>query len=116
MNYRQHCKFKFLVFIISIGGFAFVCANDHGENHERNFIIEKELHPPLGIEIHEEYVKQFSEDFCQFILETAPEEISNRLVLIRDPFCPLKIKPRSEPLVRVLLRTPGGMRRPTAHP
>ena len=103
MNYRQHCKFKFLVFIISIGGFAFVCANDHAENHERNFVIEKELHPPLGIEIHEEYIKQFSEDFCQFILETAPEEINNRLVLIRDPFCPLRIKPR-----RMLLYGPSG--------
>ena len=45
----------------------------------------------------------FDPDFCDFILETAPDEILDRIRIIRNPFCPRRVKPR-----RLLLHGPSG--------
>jgi len=50
-----------------------------------------------------QHMDKFDPDFCDFILETAPDEILDKIMIIRNPFCPARVKPR-----RLLLHGPSG--------
>ena len=46
---------------------------------------------------------QLSDAFCQFVLEAAPQEIKNKIALLKDEYCPAMLKPH-----RLLLFGPSG--------
>lgn len=49
------------------------------------------------------YPPEFPEEFCQFVLKIAPQEIKDLVTLLNNPFAPREIKPK-----RILLYGPSG--------
>ena len=68
-------------------------------NHEMNnksFPSSPNFIAPVNTEI-------FTPQFCDLILDTAPQEIIDKISIIRNPLCPRRVKPK-----RLLLYGPSG--------
>ena len=66
------------------------------EDHRKTLSNSLNFIAPVNTDI-------FTEQFCNLILDTAPQEIIDKISIIRNPLCPRRVKPK-----RLLLYGPSG--------
>ena len=64
--------------------------------------INKHFDPGIGVVRFDDFNK-FPPQFCQFVLDVAPQEIKDKIRLLKDPLCPSWIRPK-----KILLYGPSG--------
>jgi ABC-type oligopeptide transport system ATPase subunit len=87
-------KFSF-IFLSILLTFSLCADLDHTEDSYH------QLNPGIGIRYPQK--NQFSDEFCEFVLESSPQELCDKIILLQDPECPEKLKPQ-----RILLFGPSG--------
>lgn len=87
------------IFILSFI-FLGLLADDSSEQQDPNDSL-KHLDP--GIAVLKTTTGTFPSEFCSFILEAAPQEIKDKMRLLKDPYCPTWLVPK-----KILLYGPSG--------
>lgn len=87
------------IFILSFI-FLGLLADDSSEQQNPNDSL-KHLDP--GIAVLKTTTETFPSEFCSFILEAAPQEIKDKVRLLKDPYCPAWLVPK-----KILLYGPSG--------
>lgn len=87
------------IFLLSFV-FLSLLADDSSEQQDPNDSF-KHLDP--GIAVLRNKTVTFSSEFCSFILEAAPQEVKDKVALLKDPYCPSWLIPK-----KILLYGPSG--------
>lgn len=95
-GYTMHFTRIFLLSFIFLG----LLADDSPGQQDPNDSL-KHLDP--GIAILRTKTGTFSSEFCSFILEAAPQEVKDKVALLKDPYCPSWLIPK-----KILLYGPSG--------
>lgn len=93
-------QFVLYVLLLSV---SYICAETEPDSFSQEGQERKKyLDPGLGVQ-NNFFDASLTQEFCEFILSTAPREIVEKIKLMTNPFCPVEIRPK-----RIILVGPSG--------
>lgn len=93
-------QYVFCIFLLSV---SYICAETGPDSFSQEAQERKKyLDPGLGVQ-NNFFDASLTQEFCEFILSTAPREIAEKIKLMTNPFCPAELRPK-----RIILVGPSG--------
>ena len=102
MSYRSILTIFSFVFYLNLFGDVIQDNASTQPNSDQVEEMKRQLDPGIAI-IRIKQEGRFADEFCRFVLETAPQAIKDKIELLADPDCPPQIRPK-----KILLYGPSG--------